>query len=165
MHKKDSNLTVMERIRQLLNTLGKDNTLRIALERGDRGDAIYRQWMSKMRQHGVKQASFRIKFIWGKQHKSLKLEDIKYLQEYYNFDALISDVLVLNQIRASKLEQELSDEVLSRAKADLNQRLRDLKLNQICGTLYLNLLDDEILPILNDMPDITDECSPICKTL
>lgn len=164
LSKQDANQSANERVHRLLETLEKDSTLWVALERGDRGDNIYRQWMNKMQQHGVRQASFRIKFSWGKQSKDLKITDIKYLQEYYHFDTAISDALILNQIRAGELEQELSTEVLNRAKVNLNRRLRDLNANQICGTLYLNLLDDEVLPILDDMPDVSDECESVCKT-
>ena len=151
-----------ERVRQVLESLERDNTLRFALERGDRGSGMHYPWMDKMRQQGVKQASFRIHFHWVKQSKKLKITDIKYLQQYYRFDTAINDQSIVEQIRASGLERELRNEILRRAKANLAQRMRDLGSSQICGTLYLNLLDDEVLPILDEPPDLNEDCKTTC---
>jgi len=118
--------------------------------------------MDKMRQQAVKQASFRIRFHWGEQSKKLKITDIKYLRQYYRFDTAIDDQSIIEQIRASGLEQELRNEILRRAKANLAQRTHDLRSSQICGTLYLNLLDDDVLPILDEPPDLDDDCKITC---
>lgn len=151
-----------ERVRQILESLEPDNTLRFALERGDRGSGMHYAWMDKMRQRGVKQATFRIHFHWGRQSKKLRITDVKYLRQYYRFDTAISDPSIIEQIRANGLEQELRAEILRRAKADAAQRTHDLGSSQICGTLYLNLLDEEVLPILDEPPDIDDNCKTTC---
>jgi hypothetical protein len=147
-----------ERVRQILKSLEQDNTLRIALERGDRGSGRHYAWMNKMQQRGIKQASYRIHFHLGKQSKKLKVTDIKYLRHYYRFDTAINDQSVVGRIRAGGLEKELRNEILRRAKVNLAQRKRDLGSSQICGILYLNLLDDEVLPILDEPPDLDEDC-------
>lgn len=157
-----ANQTRDERVRQILESLEQDNTLRFALERGDRGSGMHYAWMDKMRQQSVKQASFRIHFQWGKQSKKVKITDIKYLRHYYRFDRAFNDQSILEQIRASGLEQELRNEILRRVKANLAQRTRELGSSQICGRLYLNLLDEEVLPILDEPPDIDEDCKTTC---
>jgi hypothetical protein len=147
-----------EQVRQILESLEQDNTLRFALERGDRGSGVYYAWMDKMRQQKVKQASFRIRFAWCPKNKRLDITDTKYLRQYYRFDTRIDHRSALKEIRESGLEQALTDEILIRAKANLTQRARDLRSNWICGTLYLNLLDDEILPILDEPAEISSKC-------
>jgi hypothetical protein len=147
-----------ERVRRILESLEQDNTLRFALERGDRGSDVHYAWMDKMQQRGVRQASFRIRFHWGEKSKKLKIEDAKYLRQYYRFDTTIDDQSIIEQIRASGLEKELRDEILRRAEANLAWRMNDLRSSQICGMLYLNLLDDEVLPILDYPPDLDDKC-------
>jgi hypothetical protein len=151
-----------ERVRQILESLERDNTLRFALERGDRGSGMHYAWMDKMGQQGIKQASFRIRFHGGRQSRKLKIADIKYLRQYYRFDTAIDNQSIIEQIRASGLEQELRNEILRRAKSNLAQRKYDLRLSKICGTLYLNLLDDEVLPILDEPTDLDADCKTIC---
>lgn len=147
-----------EHVRQILESLEHDNTLRFALERGDRGSGVHYAWMDKMRQQGVKQASFRIRFVWCPKDKNLSITDAKYLRQYYRFDTKIDDRSVLKEIHESRLERALTNEILIRAEANLTQKVRDLRSNRICGTLYLNLLDDEVLPILDEPADIDTKC-------
>lgn len=147
-----------EHVRQVLKSLEQDNTLRLALERGYRGSGVHYTWMDKMQQQSVKQASFRIRFYWETEFKKLKIVDTKYLRQYYRFDTAVDDQSINEQIRASGLEQELRNEILRRARANLAQRTRESGSGQICGTLYLNLLDDEVLPILDEPPDLSDDC-------
>lgn len=147
-----------ERVRKILEGLEPDNALRLALERGDRGDGLHYVWMDRMKLHGIKQVSFSVYFNWGKRGKKLRVVDARYLRQYYRFDTSFDDRPTIEQIRANGLEHELSDEILRRAKANLAQRLNSLRSSQSCGTLYLNLLDDEILPILDEPPDIDEDC-------
>jgi len=154
-----------EHLRRILESLEPDNTLRFALERGDRGTGVHYAWMDKMREQGFKQASFRIRFAWCKKNRKLVIVDIKYLRQYYRFDTRIVDRSALKEIRESGLEQALTDEILPRAKANLAQRERDLRSNWMCGMLYLNLLDDEVLPILDEPADIDSKCETASKTV
>src|SRR4029079_10812590 len=50
-----SNQSSAERIRELLATLEPDNTLRVALERGDKGSGMHYSWMDRMRRQGIRQ--------------------------------------------------------------------------------------------------------------
>lgn len=151
-----------EHLKQIIESLEADNTLRRALERGDRGNGIHYEWMDKMRAQSIKQASFRIRFQWRKQSNRLKIIDTKYLSNYYRFDTFIENQERIEEIRSSGLEQELRDEILRRAVINLTQRTDAAKSNQLCGTLYLNLLDEEILPILDEPPDVDSECKTKC---
>jgi hypothetical protein len=150
-----------ERVRQLLDTLEQDNPLRFALERGDRGSGVHYTWMDKMKQLGVRQASFRIQFCWRQRAKVLKITDVKYLYRYYRYNTAANAQSAINQIRATGMEQELADEILRRAKANLARRSHDLRSTQVCGMLYLNLLDDEVFPILDEPADLND-CKATC---
>jgi len=152
-----------ERVRQILESLEPGNTLRVALKRGDRGSGAHYAWMDKMQQQDIKQTSYRIRFRWGKQNKKLKITDVKYLRRYYRFDTAIDDQAIIEQIRVSGLEQELRTEILLRAKVNLEQRMQDLGSSQICGTLYLNLLADDVLPILDEPPILDNDCKVACR--
>lgn len=160
-----SNQSSDEHVRQVIESLEQDNTLRFALERGDRGNGVHYFWMDMMKQQGIKQASFRIRFVWCSGSEKLEITDIKYLRQYYRFDTAINDRSVLSKVRYSGLKQALSDEILTRARVDLNQRARALGSNTICGTLYLNLLDDEFLPILDEPANIDYQCENACDVI
>jgi hypothetical protein len=108
--------------------------------------------MDTMRRYRVKQASFVISFKWKAGVESLKIQKVSFLRQYYRYDTQIKERHLLQQFRTVGLEREVRDEILMRAKADLAQRLENQR--QARGTLYLNLLDDEALPILDEMPTI-----------
>ena len=150
-------------VQRIITSLEPDNTLRVALERGDRGNGIFRTWMEEMRQHGVKQASYRVRFRWSPTSKKVVIEDSAYLRHYYRFDSKISDEMNLKRIEQSGLAKHLAKEILRRARQNLTQRTHDVLSPWVCGTLYLNLLDDGILPILDEPAQIystdKDKCS------
>ena len=72
-----------KRIEQILKTLEPDNTLRYALEQGERGKGVHRAWMDKMQRFQIKQTSFIISFTWRNGIESLKITDVKFLRQYY----------------------------------------------------------------------------------
>lgn len=150
-------------VQRIIASLEPDNTLRVALERGDRGNGIFRRWMKEMRQQGVKQASYRVRFVWSSTSKKVAIEDSAYLTHYYRFDSKISDAVSLKRIEQSGLAKHLAKEILVRARHNLTQRAREMASPWVCGTLYLNLLDDEVLPILDEPAQIQgtdkDKCS------
>lgn len=138
------------RVRELLKGLEANNTLRYSLEQGARGNGIHEAWMDTMRRYGVKQASFVINVKWKDGVESLKIKNVSFLRHYYRYDTRIKDRKLLQQFRDVGLEQKVRDAILIRAKADLAQRMKTWR--RAKGTLYLNLLDDEALPILDEMP-------------
>ena len=144
-----------ERVRRMIEKLEPNNRLRYALERGDRGSGPHHAWMDQMRQQAIKQASYSIRFLWSPTHKNLKIEDTAYLTDYYLFDTKITNASKLNDIDRSGLKRALERAILARAKENLTERARELKSEWLCGVLYLNLLDDEVLPIL-DVPAYYD---------
>jgi len=150
-------------VQRIIRSLEPDNTLRVALERGDRGNGTFRTWMEAMRKQGVKQASYRVRFVRSPISKKAVVEDSAYLTHYYRFDSKISDAMSLKKIERSGLAKRLAKEILLRARQNLTQRAHDVPSRWECGTLYLNLLDDGILPILDEPAQIystdKDKCS------
>ena len=147
------------RAQEILRGLEGDNTLRLSLESGERGDGVHYGWMDKMRQYGIKQASFVISFKWKGGVESLKIKKVSFLRRYYRYDTQIKERTLLRQFREVGLERELRDVILIRAKASVSRMMKNVaqtaNLNpRRHGTLYLNLLDDEALPILDEMPDV-----------
>jgi hypothetical protein len=146
------NPSAESRVQEILKSLEPDNTLRFSLERGTRGNGIHYAWMDTMQRYGIKQASFVVSFKWKDGVLSLKIKNVSFLRHYYRYDTRIKDRKLLQQFRRLGLEQEVRDAILMRAKADLAQRMKNQR--RANGTLYLNLLDDEALPILDEMPTI-----------
>ena len=137
------------RVQEILKSLESDDTLRHSLERGSRGDGIHYAWMDTMRRYGVKQASFVISFRWKDGVESLKIKKVSFLRQYYRYDTQITDRSLLQQLRTVGLEREVRAAILMRAIGNLRgHRLGSQR--QARGTLYLNLLDDETLPILDE---------------
>jgi hypothetical protein len=157
------NRLVDERIRRILERLESDNPLRFALERGLRGSGRHHAWMNQMQKLGVKQAAYRIRFNWKKQDGILDVVDVKYLQRYYQYQTAITEQSLLNQIRDSGLEEELRNEILLRARAFVVEKVNASDDDQLCGTLYINLLDDEVLPILDEPADLEENCQSLYR--
>lgn len=148
------------RVKEILKGLESDNTLRFPLERGIRGEGTHYAWMEKMRQLGIKQASFKVGFAWNDKVERLRIKNISMLRQYYRYDTQIKDRSFLRRVRVSGLEQELREAILLRARAAVPQIMQNLSRTtnanprRARGTLYLNLLDDEALPMLDEMPTV-----------
>jgi hypothetical protein len=149
-----------ERIATLLKNLEPDNTLRLSLEHGARGNGIHHAWMDAMKGYGIKQAAFVVQFTWDDGIGKLKISRVDYLQRYYRYDTTIHDPKVLKQIRVSGLERDLRAAIIGRANEtvpalmDNVAQTAGVRPHRAHGTLYLNLLDDESLPILDTMPTV-----------
>jgi hypothetical protein len=148
------------RLQGILKGLESDNTLRFSLEKGNRGEGIHYAWMDRMRQTGIKHASFVIGFEWKGGVKGLKIKNISLLRRYYRYDTQIKDRNLLRLVRDIGLEQELVEAILTRARDAVPQIMKNVSQTanvnprRAHGTLYLNLLDDEALPILDQMPNV-----------
>ena len=148
------------RVQEIVKGLESDNTLRFAVDRGDRGEGIHYAWMGRMQQLGIRQASFVVGFEWKRGVESLKIKNISLLRQYYRYDTQIKDRNFLRRVRDSGLEQELRKAILLRARAAVPQIMKNVSQTananprRAHGTLYLNLLDDEALPILDEMPNV-----------
>jgi hypothetical protein len=118
--------------------------------------------MDAMRAVGVKQVICEVRFRWGIGTKDLKIENIKYLVQYYRFDAFASPATV-EQIRASGLEEILKTEMLSSARITIINLQHELGDSQLCGTVFEGLLDDEALPNLT-IPTQLEDCKSKPKT-
>lgn|SRR5215216_2022928 len=152
-----------ERVRRVLETLEPNNSLRYALEGGHRGTGPHHAWMDRMQDQGIKQASYVIRFVWSPRTRKLEIEKTYYLTNYYRFDRKITDESKLKALERSGLKRALERAILARAREDLVQTARKMKTRWLCGVLYLNLLDDEVLPILDDPTDINGTSAQQCR--
>ena len=146
-------------VHSLIQSLDKANILRNALERGDRGDGVHYRWMDDMRKLGIKQVSFNIDFEW-RDYKVVcsSMKTIDYHPTYYNYSQVIRDPDILGRIHGSEFEKSVREEGMKRARELLDKILNGKP--TATGTVYINLLDDERLPVLYDIPDIEIAASP-----
>jgi hypothetical protein len=134
-------------------SLEAGNVLRIALEQGSRGDGVHREWMDEMRAVGVKQAAFQFRFSWdGESIIKIFVRKVSYLRQYYHYGKVIRDPQEIEKVIPSGLALTLECEAKKKATIFLNGVLRPG--TPAVGTVYANLLDDERLPLLVDLPDI-----------
>ena len=154
---------VEQRVRRVLETLEPNNSLRYALEKGHRGTGRHQAWMDQMQRQGIEQASYVIRFTWTPDNRKFDIEKAHYLTHYYRFDTKITDEAKLSEINQSGLKQALESAILTRAREDLAQTASKMKTQWLCGVLYLNLLDDEVLPILDEPTDVDGSSEQDCK--
>jgi hypothetical protein len=133
-----------QRAQNVMRSLEADNSLRHALENGQRGDCIHQSWMDTMRRFGIKQASFLVEYSWKRDKVTFRVKKISYLTHYYSqYDRAITG-RTLREIKQSGLERELIEVVLAKVKKGpftihhADQVARD--------AWEENLLDDEALP-------------------
>ena len=148
------------RAREILQGLESDNELRLALERGERGDGTHHGWMDKMQRLGIKHAAYVLDFDSKDQVGIIQVNSRTFLREYYRDETRIKDRKLLRQVRDSGLEEQLTIEILARAHEVVLQLFkngnqkdkRNPRREHI--TFSLNLLDDEALPILDETPKV-----------
>lgn len=142
-----------EFIAKTIDSLGKYNVLRQALERGKRGDGIHHKWMDEMKDLNIKQAAFVFNFKWdGKSISDVDMTKVMYLNHYYKYDSLVENKDDLIRIERDGLAKKLRCEAEEKARIFLGKVLN--KYQPGFGIVYINLLDDERLPLMIDLPDI-----------
>jgi hypothetical protein len=155
-----------ERAKLIAQKLEEYNFLRMAIEREEFGDCVHYAWMDEMRKLGVKQVDASLDFVWNDKIEQLEITKMSFLQTYYRLDTGLKDKKLLEQIESSGLKKQFEAAILERAKKDVLILIESLKRNykegllknepkgKISGTIYQNLLDDESLPVLVDMPTV-----------
>jgi len=155
-----------ERAKLVAQKLEENNFLRMAVEREEFGNCIYFAWMGEMRRLGIKQVAATLEFVWNDKIEKIEIKNISFLDTYYKYDTKVKDKKVLEQIEKTNLQKQFEDAILERARKHIQDLIESLKDNyssgllkkepkgRISGTIYQNLLDDETLPILIDMPNI-----------
>jgi hypothetical protein len=137
-----------ERAQKVLRTLESNNSLRYALERGNRGDCIHQPWMDNMQRLGIKQASFLIEYSWKHGKVSFKIKSVTYFQRYYpDSDEYVIKGRRLHEIERSGLAQELSDAVLARVRKGPFAIHHPDQVDT--DEFQANVLDDESLPVID----------------
>jgi hypothetical protein len=150
-------------VRDVINSLDKFNSLRLSLEAGERGDGKHREWMDEMRSLGFKQANYALKFVWNRKLTKLAIVEVSYHPKYYQYDVRVTDPAVLQRIISSGLKRKLDAETTERARnlipaliasdKSFSRALTDRRA-RACGEVSINLLDDETLPAIVEMPTI-----------
>lgn len=135
-----------QRARNVMRSLEPNNSLRYALENGERGDCVHQPWMDTMRRFGIKQASFLVEYSWKRDKVTFRVKKISYLTHYYSlYDRAITG-RTLREIKNSGLERELTEVVLGNVKTG---PFAVHKADQVAKDVWEeNLLDDEALPPL-----------------
>lgn len=126
-----------------------------AIDRGAMGETQVLPYMLEMRTLGIKHVSADVAFEISKAKISLQDVGLSFSSNYYDFQK----------------PWELADRSRSDRLAALNKSLKwpvyleMLKMLQSidvkdgsCGRVYLNLLDDECLPTVNPVPDVSFPC-------
>lgn len=135
-----------ERAQNIMRALESGNSLRHALEEGQRGDCVHQPWMDAMRRFGIKQASFLVEYSWKRDKVTFKVKNIYYFTYYYSLSDRPIEGRTLRQIRSTGLERELIAVVLARVK---NGPFAVRHPDQVAKDVWQeNLLDDEALPAL-----------------
>lgn len=140
-------------VASVIRSLNESNVLRMALERGERGDGVHSQWMDGMRSFNIKQAAYAFRFHWdGRAVSEISVKKATYGREYYEPASTIKVKTELEQIERSGLGSTLEAEA---KKAAVSFLFKILRIGQrASGTVYVSLLDDERLPPMNDLPSI-----------
>lgn len=135
-------------------TLSKDSPLLRAIESNSVGNGRHFDWMDNMKAQNIRQAAASVDFNFEGQSLTLSIVRMKFSSQYYYFETnsektdkrMLSDQLLIDELRMPFFVHALEFLESRGNKAQ-------------CGTLYLNLLDDACLPIMNDIPDMRTKCS------
>jgi hypothetical protein len=136
-----------KRALEIVNTLGKDNPLREAVERGSSGDCVRFDWMDEMKRFGIKHASFLVEYNWKDGSVRFKIKSKSYLTTYYtDFEVYsIKDKVLLKQIKESGLGKSLEDVVLKDVWTSGFEKREKGTVSK--DVFQVDLFDDESLPL------------------
>ncbi|HMJ08625.1 MAG TPA: hypothetical protein VK468_06450 [Pyrinomonadaceae bacterium] len=139
----------------VIRSLNKSHPMRDSLEKGNRGDGVRRPYMEQMKKLGIKQASHTINFVWDPKGIKIFIDQRNYFSQYVVVDNPQTDSERFSRLVSSHLKGQLDKEAVTRARASMlgifenRQRIYGLRPSKTCGTIQINLMDDETLPSFN----------------
>jgi hypothetical protein len=113
-----TDVSVQAHVRQVVQSLPPDSSLRRTLEGGHLGDGVHEPWMDEMKRVGVKQAMFEVHGVW-RDFLGFRPQDIRrtvYRKDYDGANSQITSENDLAKIRQTGLEQKLHDAAFEKAK-------------------------------------------------
>jgi hypothetical protein len=143
-------------LQQVINSIeDPSNILKRNIEGGYRGDCVKEPWMDQMQKLEVKQVTVTLSFKWhGGRITSLRVLQLDYHPEYYRNTIVINDPQKLGRIKRI-LDDVVSIAGLTKARIFMTNILeRERKRRSASGTVFVELLDDERLPVTYDSPII-----------
>ena len=156
-----------ERVQRVIRSLDETNLLRLALESGTTGNNTHEPWMDFMNSLSVRHAAFVFEYDSKPSGNDLRVKSATYYHRYFDFDHPIrSEWMPI--IEKSGLDKTLTNEATAVAKRILNITLSNFRTQhpdlvkggeRLCGMVFVNLLDDEILPTLDRLPTVESDCN------
>lgn len=138
-----------------VRNLPPNNLLSVALSRGEIGDGIQKPWMSTLFSFGFKHVVGELSFKLSKDEFDLQINQMKLYREYYDPQSTFYEISARDSSKFKVLEFDLARALYS----DATELIRGTQIDgPVCGTLYLNLLNDSCLPKLNAMPLLETKC-------
>lgn len=122
--------------------------------------------MDKMARLSIRQASYTISYLTSAEPLKVKIVSANYYYNYFDFDAPISK-MTRKRMQESGLEDELAKVAIDKAVKQTEQIIADFRRQYpslvgnnktFCGKIYVNLLDDETLPTVEQIPTIETKC-------
>ena len=155
-----------KKIASLISSIDSTNPLRLALEYGSRGKGEHQEWMDEMKRLSIRQASFTLHFSIGTNAPKINVIATDYYYGYFDYDNPITEVS-RKRLREFGLEDNLSKIAVNKAVKQVNGLISNFRLRypelasdnkNFCGKIFVNLLDDEILPTLDRPSSIDTDC-------
>lgn len=140
---------------KIKETLDSDNPLSRLLQEGREGNGLRYEWMDQMSIYGIKQVSSRIRFELADKTILFRIENLRFSDRYYEFNSKTFDKEIVEKISNSNFKDNITFALLKKALDFLEKQ--KLKPNT-CGFLYINLLDNPCLPVLDEIPTIEYDC-------
>lgn len=153
-------------IKKIMTSLDPTNPLRLSLESGYRGTLDHQVWMDEMSALSIRQASYTLSFLSDDKPLKVKVISSNYYYNYFDFDAPISE-MTRKRMRESGLEDELTKVAIDIASRQTEQVIANFRrqysslagnTKTFCGSIFVNLLDDETLPTVEKLPIIETKC-------
>lgn len=129
----------VNRAKEIVERLEPHNFLRRAVEEGEYGDCVQRDWMDKMLQLHIKQANVWVEYSWKKNNLTFKIKGIGYLENYFQGPEVVKGV------RESGLDAELRKFVLGHVQANWGVKRENGNVSR--DQFNVHIFADKSLPI------------------
>ncbi len=135
--------------------LSEINPLLDFLEKNWVGDGLIKPWMAEIKARRIRHASADVYFELRNKSVTLRIDHVALSRQYYYSDPKLEPSSVLEPSERNALIKYLTPAFFIKAVEFLDStRVKE----NSCGNLYLNLLDDACLPIINAIPYVDPKC-------
>ena len=146
--------------------LPSENWMRLAVQAGQVGDGVRRDWMDPMKSSAIQEVIVDVQFEVSESETDVNVIAHHYLRVYSDISSEIKNQKQIMNFRTVGIEALVDHYALIQVRRNLPRMLMSAELDSARGVAHATFLDNECLPVIAPPAEITDPTeTPLLKAM